>query len=125
VASDHPNVEANGNVQGAGDRMGLNLPDGMDVAFMCLTGTGDLAVEGCLNVVNSVSSPAMYASYEGMGHTAMIGDSDGSRQYARLLSAWFRCFLADDADACAMFKGGENCPVCLEPGWDSIFVINY
>ncbi len=126
VASDHPNVEANGNVQGAGERMGLNLPDGVNVAFMCLTGTTDLAVEGCLNAVNSVvSSPAMYASYTGMGHTAHIGGSAGCDQYARLLSAWFRCFLADDADACAMFKGGENCPVCQEPGWDNIFVANY
>jgi hypothetical protein len=68
----------------------------------------------------------MYASYDGMTHTATVsGRSAGSQQYARLLSAWFRCFLADDIAACAMFEGGESCPLCQESGWDNIFSANY
>jgi hypothetical protein len=70
--------------------------------------------------------PALYASYDGMSHIAtMSGSSAGFQQYARLLSAWFRCFLADDSAASAMFQGGASCPVCTGPGWDNIFANNY
>ena len=59
-------------------------------------------------------------------HTATLSArSAGAMQYARLLPAWFRCFLADDTKACEMFKGGESCPVCKESGWDEIFAANY
>ena len=125
VASMHPNVEANGNVQGAGARLGTPPQD--DVPFLCLTGTEDIATEGCLEVVDGVTSaPAMYASYTGMSHTATLSAaSAGSQAYARMLTAWFRCFLADDTNACALFMGGDNCPVCQEPVWDNIYINNY
>jgi hypothetical protein len=120
-ASTHPNVEANGNVQGS-----FGTPPGGDVALLCLTGTADINPTGCPRAVDAISTPAMVASYDGMSHIATLsGTSAGSKQYARLLSAWFRCFLADDTQACAMFKGGENCPVCQEPGWDLIYSRNY
>lgn len=119
-ASSHPAVEANGNVQGSFG----GAPEG--VAFLCLTGTEDIAVDSCLTSVEGATSPAMYASYDGMTHTATVsGASAGSQQYARLLSAWFRCFLADDSAACAMFEGGDACPLCQESGWDNIFSKNY
>jgi hypothetical protein len=119
-ASMHPAVEANGNVQGSFG----GAPEG--VAFLCLTGTEDIAVDSCLTSVNAATSPAMYASYDGMTHTATVsGASAGSRQYARLLSGWFRCFLADDSAACEMFAGGDACPLCQESGWDDIFSKNY
>ena len=119
-ASMHPAVEANGNVQGS---FGA-APAG--VAFLCLTGTEDIATEGCLTAVESTSSPAMYASYDGMSHTATLSPSSaGSQQYARLLTGWFRCFLADDSAACEMFAGGDACPLCQESGWDNIFAANY
>jgi hypothetical protein len=119
-ASTHPNVEANGNVQGSFGTAPA------DVAFLCLTGTEDIATEGCLTAVESTSSPAMYASYDGMSHVATLSASSaGSRQYARLLTGWFRCFLADDSAACEMFKGGDACPICEESGWDNVFAANY
>lgn len=119
-ASMHPNVKANGNVQGSFGSAPRN------VAFLCLTGTEDIATEGCLTAVNGTSMPAMYASFDGMSHTATLSArSAGTQQYARLLSAWFRCFLADDGTACALFMGGADCPLCNEPGWDEIFAKNY
>jgi hypothetical protein len=35
------------------------------------------------------------------------------------MSAWFRCFLADDDVACKLFEGGApgNCGICKDPGW--------
>jgi hypothetical protein len=41
----------------------------------------------------------------------------------RLYSAWFRCFLADDAQACSLFS--SPCAVCSDPGWAQIQVYNY
>jgi hypothetical protein len=122
AASTHPNVEANGNVQGS-----FGTPPGGDVAFLCLTGTADINTTGCPSAVSAATTPAMCAKYDGMDHISTIinPSAPGSIQYARLLSAWFRCFLADDTDACAMFKGGADCPVCKEPGWAEIFTNNY
>lgn len=119
-ASNHPAVKANGNVQGSFGSAPAN------VAFLCLTGTEDIATEGCLTAVNGTKAPAMYANFDGMSHTATLSArSAGTVQYARLLPAWFRCFLADDQKACEMFKGGETCAVCKESGWEKIFVANY
>ena len=119
-ASDHPAVKANGNVQGSFGSAPAN------VAFLCLTGTEDIATESCLTSVNGAKAPAMYANYDGQSHVATLSArAAGTEQYARLLPAWFRCFLADDTKACDMFKGGEACPVCKESGWEQIFSKNY
>lgn len=48
----------------------------------------------------------------------------GTKQYQRLYTAWFRCFLADDDGACNMFKGGAACPVCKDTGWAEISTKN-
>jgi hypothetical protein len=124
AAASHANVEAIGNVQGA---FGF-APAG--AAFLCLTGTADIATEGCKSAVNSSNSPALYANWDGGDHVStatllgfITGDA-GTKQYMRLYTAWFRCFLADDSAACNMFKGGAECPVCKESGWAEIFAKN-
>lgn len=125
VAISHANVEAIGNVQGAFG----TAPRG--AAFLCLTGTADIATEGCKSAVNSAASPALCANWEGGDHIStatllgFITGDPGTKQYQRLYTAWFRCFLADDDDACAMFKGGADCPVCKEAGWAEIFAKNF
>jgi hypothetical protein len=124
MAASHPNVEAIGNVQGAFG----SAPRG--AAFLCLTGTADIATEGCKSAVNSSTSPALYANWEGGDHVGtatllgFITGDPGTKQYQRLYTAWFRCFLADDSAACNMFKGGAACPVCKDMGWAEIFAKN-
>jgi hypothetical protein len=121
----YPGVEAIANVQGA---FGA-APAGK--AFLCLTGTEDIAIEGCKSSVNGTSSPALYANYEGATHTGtatllgFITNDPGTKQYMRFYTAWFRCFIADDEGACALFAGGASCPVCGDPGWAEIFANNY
>jgi hypothetical protein len=124
AAASHPNVEAIGNVQGAFG----SAPRG--AAFLCLTGTEDIATEGCKTAVNSSTSPALYANWQGGDHVGtatllgFITGDPGTKQYQRLYTGWFRCFLADDSGACAMFKGGTSCPVCNDQGWAEIFSKN-
>jgi hypothetical protein len=120
-ASTHPNVKANVNVQGS-----FGTPPESPAAFLCLTGTEDVATTGCPMAVRAAKVPALSASYDGADHVATtLFEGTGIDQYKRLYSAWFRCFLADDSAACAMFKGGAECPVCKERGWDEIFANNY
>jgi hypothetical protein len=121
-ASTHPNVVAIVNVQGSFG----SPPPNRGAAFLCLTGTEDIATEGCRSAVNASSSPALFASYDGMGHVdTLLATSPGTVQYMRLFTAWFRCFLADDIPACKMFQGGANCSICSEDEWDEIFASNY
>ena len=124
-AANHPNVEAVVNVQGNRG----TPPAG--VALLCLTGTADIMPAGCPAAARAAREPAMSAKWNGGDHISTatllgysLGDK-GTRQYMRLYSAWFRCFLADDQNACAMFKGGQNCPVCREAGWTEIFSNNF
>ena len=124
-AASHPNVEAEVNVEGSFGE----APSG--TAFLCLTGTEDINPAGCDEAVRGATSPAFLANWEGGDHIStatLLGYSTGdlgTRQFMRLYSAWFRCFLADDGNACAMFKGGTNCPLCRESGWSAIFAKNY
>jgi hypothetical protein len=124
-AASHPNVEAEVNVQGSFGEP----PRG--TAFLCLTGTADINPAGCEQAVRAATSPAFLANWQDGDHISTatllgfsLGDP-GTRQYMRLYTAWFRCFLADDGNACAMFKGGTSCPLCREPGWAAIFANNY
>ena len=121
----HPNVKAVDNVQGA-----FGAAPG-NAAFLCLTGTADIATQGCKTAVQGAKMPALYANWDGGDHTTtptlggFISNNPGTKQYMRLYTSWFRCFLANDENACAMFKGGEDCPVCKDPGWAEIFTKNY
>jgi hypothetical protein len=117
----HPNVKAIVNVQGS-----FGTPPMSPAAFLCLTGTDDVATTGCPMAARAAQVPAMSASYSGADHViTTLLEGTGIDQYKRLYSAWFRCFLADDGKACALFKGGADCPVCKEPGWDEIFSNNF
>lgn len=96
-----------------------------------LTGTEDIAHNGCRTAVNGTASPAMYATWQGGDHTVLptlagfVSNNPGTRQYMRLYAAWFRCFLGGDDAACAMFRGGASCAICGDPGWADIFSNNY
>jgi hypothetical protein len=125
AGASHPNVTTIVNVQGAFG----SAPRGKN--FLCLTGTMDISPEGCKSSVDGATSPAFLANWEGGDHTGtatllgyITGDK-GTKQYMRLYSAWFRCHLANDTQACAMFMGGMSCPLCKEPGWNTIYAKNF
>jgi hypothetical protein len=120
-ATMHKSVKAIANVQGS-----FGTPPMSDAAFLCLTGTEDIQPTGCPMAVKAAKVPALSASYQGADHVSTtLSNGVGMDQYKRLYAAWFRCFLADDASACAMFKGGAQCPVCKDMGWAEIFANNY
>lgn len=76
---------------------------------MCLTGTEDLRAD-CPAAVNKSMTPSMLGKYQGLDHLTpgTTPDAPGTIQYARLLTAWFRCFLSEDGSACALFQGGAE-----------------
>jgi hypothetical protein len=121
AAEMHDSVQAIVNVQGS-----FGNPPMSDAAFLCLTGTDDIQPTGCPMAVMDATVPAMSASWDGADHVSTtLFEGEGIDQYKRLYTAWFRCFLADDEDACSLFMGGADCPVCMESGWDDIFAKNY
>jgi pimeloyl-ACP methyl ester carboxylesterase len=117
AGSQHPNVEALVSVAGGG------VPKAK-VATLCLTGTKDMVEAGCTAQYNAATGPAFLADWMDGDHfttetlAGYITRDPGSLQMQRLLAAWFRCFLADDQDACALFKGAPtNCGICKDTGW--------
>jgi hypothetical protein len=121
TASSHAAVQAEVQVEGGG------IPK-KGIAFLALSGTADNVV-GTMSPTssyNAATGPSMLAIYTGADHisTPTIGGylqmNAGTIQFMRFYTAWFRCFLADDANACAMFKGGMNCGVCKDPNWDTL-----
>jgi hypothetical protein len=94
-------------------------------AFICLTGTMDQAESACKGTYSAATPPAFLADWDGGTHTGtetLSGYTSGDKgTYAmmKLYAAWFRCFLADDQTACALFQGGtpSNCGMCKDPGW--------
>ena len=94
-------------------------------AFICLTGSADLAEQGCTSAYTASQGQAFLADWDGGDHTTTetvagyIGGQPGTIQMMRLYAAWFRCFLADDQVACKLFQGGapSNCGMCKDPGW--------
>ena len=98
------------------------------IAFLALTGSADTVV-GTMSPMASYMSatgPSMFAEYTGADHTTTptiagyLQMNPGSIQFMRFYTAWWRCFLADDQVACAMFKGGSSCGVCKDPNWTSL-----
>ncbi len=118
-ATMHPNVEAEVQVEGGG------VPKA-GIAFLALTGSNDTVVTPGppMSSYGSATGPSMFAEYTGADHTTTptIGGfyqkNAGTIQFVRFQTAWFRCFLADDEVACAMFKGGSSCGVCKRPQLD-------
>jgi hypothetical protein len=94
-------------------------------AFICLTGSADLAEQGCTSAYNAATGQAFLADWDGGDHVTTetvagyIQGQPGTIQMMRLYAAWFRCFLADDQVACKLFEGGapSNCGICKDPGW--------
>lgn len=94
-------------------------------AFICLTGTADMAESGCKSAFGAAGTPAFLADWDGGTHTGtetLSGYTSGDKgTYAmmKLYAAWFRCFLADDQTACKLFQGGapSSCGMCRDPGW--------
>jgi hypothetical protein len=117
IGSSHANVEALVSVAGGG------LPK-QGVATLCLTGTKDQVEAQCTQEYMAASGPAFLADWMDGDHfvtetlAGYIQRDPGSLQMQRLLAAWFRCWLADDAPACALFKGApSNCGICMDAGW--------
>jgi len=120
AGSSHPNVET-------AAIEGMSMVATSKVSVLVLTGTMDIV----MNVEASVPSaqgPMFVANWEGGDHFTTetlggyIAGDKGSLQFQRLYAAWFRCFLADDAVACAKFGGGtpSNCGICKDPGWHAL-----
>lgn len=116
-ATQHPNVEALVSVAGGG------LPK-QGVATLCLTGTMDMVEAQCTAEYQAASGPAFLADWMNGDHfttetlAGYITRDAGSLQMQRLLAGWFRCFLADDQAACALFKGApDGCGICKDTGW--------
>jgi len=102
-------------------------------AFLCLTGTMDIAIvpTGCKSATQAATGPAFTAIWEGGDHITTetllgyIQGNKGTIQMMRLYAAWFRCFLADDSVACKMFEGGQgNCGICKDQGWAELVMKN-
>jgi len=129
-AADHPSVEAVACIQcitegcspGADGSCGAAVVD--DRPRLCLTADADTALEPTGLAYEASEGPAFYAQWgSGADHLTPLWtgiDSEAGGQYLRLYAAWFRCFLADDEQACGLFSGGESCEVCDDPGWTAI-----
>jgi hypothetical protein len=98
-------------------------------AVLCLTGS---ITDGGLNPVNEIvvsttypttTGPAFLADWDGGDHVTTptlagwFEQNPGTIQFVRLMTAWYRCYLADDGVACGLFKGGSDCGICKDPGW--------
>lgn len=120
VASSHPNCQAEVCVGGAGSVS-------KKVAFLCETGSEDLAESSCTSAYKAAPGPAFVANWKGGTHTGTetlagyIQGDKGSLQLMRLYAAWFRCHLADDSAACALFRGAPaSCGICKDSGWQEL-----
>ena len=127
TASQNANVVSEVCVEGGGvPRQG--------VATLCLTGNQSPSVAS-INSVNAdviqmtypgTTGPGFLADWDGGDHlttpteSGWIKQDPGTIQFVRLMTAWYRCFLADDNAACALFKGGSGCGICKDPGWAQI-----
>ncbi|HKU37141.1 MAG TPA: hypothetical protein VJR89_03320 [Polyangiales bacterium] len=111
----HPNVSVNIGVGGGAQTAAK-------YASLCLTGTEDIAADSCPASADRAQGPFFAASWNGGDHTTTetVGGyfmrNPGTLQMQRLYAAWFRCFLADDAVACNLFRGPTpaDCGVCKE-----------
>jgi len=120
MGASHPNV-VTAAVEGA------SMVASTKVSVLILTGTEDI-VKNPEMLVTNAKGPMFVGNWEGGDHVTTetvagaLSNDKGSLQFTRLYSAWFRCFLGDDAVACKMFMGGapDACGICKEPGWHSL-----
>ena len=127
LAASHPNVVAL-------VVEGMTFTATQKVAGLVLTGTADI-VQGAAATVTAATGPDFVAVWQGGDHVGTetvlgflgldttnmdaTGSQKGAQQFARLMPAWFRCFLANDQVACKLFQGGtpNGCGICKDPGW--------
>jgi hypothetical protein len=111
TAANHPAVQAEVCVEGGG------FPP-PKVAFLCETGVNDFLRGMCTGAYNAARGPAFLADHTGADHistpTLLGAGSPAGIEFVRLYTAWFRCFLGDDASACGLFRGGKSAPVCSQ-----------
>jgi hypothetical protein len=123
MAASHPNVQALVPIGASGRPL-------QSTAFLCLTGTEDIAPDACRSSVGAAPGPALAAIWDGGDHVftetlaGFLANDPGTLQMMRLYTAWFRCFLADDAVACDLFSGGPSCEVCSDAGWAEMVSAN-
>ncbi len=113
IAALHPSVVAQVNVQGGGTSFGratLLIGGDLDFMFPSIVASWFLS-----------SGPTFLAGMRLTDHIivpSILGAATPQGiQVKRLYAAWYRCFLADDANACALFRGGDACGLCDEPQW--------
>lgn len=115
TATAHPNVQAEVCVQGGG----FSIPS--RVAFLCQTGVDDFVRSQCTSAYMGAQGPSFLLDHEMADHisTPTIGltTSEAGQEYVRSSTAWYRCWLADDEAACALFQGGANAPICSSTTW--------
>jgi len=114
TATSHPNVFAEVCVQGSGR-------PSAKTAFVCETGVDDFVRSGCTSAYNAAAGPAFLADHQMADHTGtpttLGAGTPAGKEYIRIYSSWFRCFLADDVAACALYKGGTMAPLCSQSDW--------
>ena len=88
-------------------------PDNTSAAYLGLAGTNDsfgqFTDASFLHYPGSIGVPKFKASFIGASHVAsMLNTQDGPGLYYKATAtAWFRCYLSDDATACSMFSSGS------------------
>jgi len=116
MAASHENVVAEVNVQGGGCSFGR--------ATLLITGTLDFMNPSIQLSWFLSTGPTVLASLAGADHIvvpSILGvGTDAGVQVKRLYAAWYRCFLADDANACALFTGGDACGICDDPNYFNV-----
>ena len=112
AGGDHKSVKAVVDIQGWGTASKPTL---------YLTGTEDVYTAMNQGAFATTSGPAFLANFQGADHvtpTTALGSSGKVQpQFKRLMIGWLRCFVLDDEEACALFKGFPNCGICKDPGW--------
>jgi hypothetical protein len=115
TATSHPNVQAEVCVQGGGFRVPQH------VAFLCQTGVDDFVRSQCTSTYEGAAGPSFLLDHTMADHisTPTIGltTSEAGMQYVRTSTAWYRCWLADDENACALFAGNTSAPVRGDASW--------
>jgi hypothetical protein len=113
TAASHPNIKAIVNVQGGG-----RAP--ASAAMICLTGVEDFVRSQCTSSFNSAQGPAFLADHTSADHintpTLLGASTPAGKEYIRMYTSWFRCFLGDDQAACALYRGSAP-PVCQGGDW--------
>ena len=76
------------------------------VAYLGLAGGSDMFsifTDPQFRDYRRIKGPKFYAEQAGASHMLGSTNTSAGRNYATMATAWFRCHLADDDQACALF----------------------